>query len=99
MRTCVLRLFLGVTTSTTIFSRVSCSDQRTIQLNQVDLMDEGTDCLGVLTNRLLPLKQGYVAVVNRGEKANREGMSVTGAAALERAFFAQHPKYRLHMHR
>lgn len=66
---------------------------------QVDLMDEGTDCLGVLTNRLLPLKQGYVAVVNRGERANREGVSVIGAAARERAFFAQHPKYRLHMHR
>jgi dynamin 1-like protein len=62
-------------------------------------MDDGTDCLGVLTNRLLPLKQGYVAVVNRGEKANQEGMSVQGAAARERAFFVQHPKYRLHMHR
>ena len=41
---------------------------------KVDLMDEGTDCVSILSNRLLPLKLGYVAVVNRGEKANQAGV-------------------------
>jgi hypothetical protein len=39
-------------------------------------MDEGTDCAHLLSNRLLPLKLGYVAVVNRGELANQRGDSV-----------------------
>lgn len=31
----------------------------------MDLMDEGTDAREILENKLLPLRRGYVAVVNR----------------------------------
>ena len=31
-------------------------------------MDEGTDAWDVLENRLLPLRRGYVGVVNRSQK-------------------------------
>jgi hypothetical protein len=34
-------------------------------LTKLDLMDEGTHALDILTNKLLPLKHGYVGVVNR----------------------------------
>ena len=34
-------------------------------LTKLDLMDDGTDARDILENRLLPLRRGYVAVVNR----------------------------------
>ena len=34
-------------------------------LTKLDLMDEGTDAREVLENKLLPLRRGYVGVVNR----------------------------------
>ena len=37
-------------------------------LTKLDLMDEGTDARDVLENKLLPLKRGYVGVVNRSQK-------------------------------
>ena len=34
-------------------------------LTKLDLMDEGTDAREILENKLLPLRRGYVGVVNR----------------------------------
>ncbi|KAG8405063.1 vacuolar protein sorting-associated protein 1 [Metarhizium acridum] len=43
--------------------------QRTIGvLTKVDLMDEGTDVIDILSNRVIPLRLGYVPVVNRGQR-------------------------------
>jgi vacuolar protein sorting-associated protein 1 len=40
--------------------------QRTIGvLTKVDLMDEGTDVIDILAGRIIPLRMGYVPVVNR----------------------------------
>ena len=62
--------------------------QRTIGvLTKVDLMDGGTDCAALLGNTVLPLRLGYVAVVNRGQRASEQGVDVEAGAAAERAFF------------
>uniref|UniRef100_A0A8D2PGL6 dynamin GTPase n=1 Tax=Zosterops lateralis melanops TaxID=1220523 RepID=A0A8D2PGL6_ZOSLA len=50
-------------------------------ITKLDLMDEGTDARDVLENKLLPLRRGYIGVVNR----SRKDMS---------PFFLSHPAYR-----
>lgn len=43
--------------------------ERTIGvLTKVDIMDAGTDCMDILQNKVVPLRRGYVAVVNRSQK-------------------------------
>jgi Dynamin central region len=45
------------------------SGSRTVGvLTKLDLMDPGTDCADILLNQIIPLRRGYVAVVNRGQK-------------------------------
>ncbi len=68
--------------------------QRTIGvLTKVDLMDKGTDVIDILAGRVIPLKLGYVAVVNRGQKDIEGKKSITAALDAERAFFETHPAY------
>lgn len=35
---------------------------------KLDLMDKGTDAKEIMENMLLPLRRGYVGVVNRSQK-------------------------------
>ena len=37
-------------------------------ITKLDLMDRGTDAYGILTNKLIPLRLGYVGVINRGQR-------------------------------
>ena len=37
-------------------------------ITKLDLMDEGTDAREILENKLVPLRRGYVGVVNRSQK-------------------------------
>lgn len=68
--------------------------QRTIGvLTKVDLMDRGTDVIDILAGRIIPLRLGYVAVVNRGQKDIEGRKSITAALDAERRFFEGHPAY------
>ena len=40
-------------------------------ITKLDLMDEGTDAREVLENKTLPLRRGYVGVVNRSQKVRQ----------------------------
>lgn len=42
-------------------------------ITKLDLMDDGTDARDVLENKLLPLRRGYVGVVNRSQKVRNGG--------------------------
>eukprot|EP00069_Balaena_mysticetus_P002478 bmy_04083T0 len=69
--------------------------QRTIGvITKLDLMDEGTDARDVLENKLLPLRRGYIGVVNRSQKDIDGKKDITAALAAERKFFLSHPSYR-----
>jgi len=57
-------------------------------------MDEGTDAREILENKLLPLRRGYVAVVNRSQKDIDGRKDIKVAVAAERKFFLSHPAYR-----
>ncbi|ROV93099.1 hypothetical protein VSDG_07311 [Cytospora chrysosperma] len=69
--------------------------QRTIGvLTKVDLMDEGTDVVDILAGRIIPLRMGYVPVVNRGQRDIDNKKPIQAALEGERAFFENHKAYR-----
>lgn len=63
-------------------------------ITKLDLMDEGTDARNILENKLLPLRRGYVGVVNRSQKDIDGNKDIKAAMAAERRFFLSHPSYR-----
>ena len=63
-------------------------------LTKLDLMDDGTDARDILENKLLPLRRGYVGVVNRSQKDIEGRKDIKVALDGERKFFLSHPAYR-----
>lgn len=69
--------------------------QRTIGvLTKVDLMDEGTDVVDILAGRIVPLRLGYVPVVNRGQRDIENKKAISVALDNERNYFENHRAYR-----
>ncbi|CCX31037.1 Similar to Vacuolar protein sorting-associated protein 1; acc. no. Q9URZ5 [Pyronema omphalodes CBS 100304] len=69
--------------------------QRTIGvLTKIDLMDEGTDVVDILAGRIIPLRLGYVPVVNRGQRDIDNRKAISAALDHEKAFFENHRAYR-----
>jgi dynamin 1-like protein len=68
--------------------------ERTIGvLTKLDLMDPGTDASEILHNRIVPLRRGYVAVVNRGQRDIDADLSIRVGLRNEERFFRTHPVY------
>uniref|UniRef100_A0A8C4I7R1 Interferon-induced GTP-binding protein Mx n=1 Tax=Dicentrarchus labrax TaxID=13489 RepID=A0A8C4I7R1_DICLA len=63
-------------------------------ITKLDLMDEGTDARDILENKLLPLRRGYIGVVNRSQKDIDGKKDINAALQAERKFFLSHPSYR-----
>ncbi|WFD06087.1 dynamin GTPase [Malassezia vespertilionis] len=63
-------------------------------LTKVDLMDVGTDVVDILAGRVIPLRLGYVPVVNRGQRDIDNKKHVSAALEAERSFFENHSSYR-----
>ncbi|KRZ10417.1 Dynamin [Trichinella zimbabwensis] len=97
-------LILAVTSANTdlatsdalkLAKEVDPAGQRTIGvITKLDLMDEGTDAREILENRLLPLRRGYIGVVNRSQKDIDGRKDIRAALEAERRFFLSHPSYR-----
>ncbi|RMJ23250.1 vacuolar sorting protein [Aspergillus sp. HF37] len=69
--------------------------QRTIGvLSKVDLMEEGTDVVDILAGRIIPLRLGYVPVVNRGQRDIENKRPIAYALESEKNFFEGHKAYR-----
>ncbi|KAH8100213.1 Dynamin central region-domain-containing protein [Cristinia sonorae] len=69
--------------------------QRTIGvLTKVDLMDQGTDVVDILAGRIIPLRLGYVPVVNRGQRDIDSNKAISAALEHERQFFENHASYK-----
>lgn len=69
--------------------------QRTIGvLTKVDLMDEGTDVVDILAGRIIPLRLGYVPVVNRGQRDIENKKAISFALEQEKNFFEGQKAYR-----
>jgi replication fork clamp-binding protein CrfC len=63
-------------------------------LTKIDLMDQGTDVVDILAGRVIPLRLGYVPVVNRGQRDIESNKAITAALENERQFFENHPAYK-----
>lgn len=57
-------------------------------------MDKGTNALSMLRNEVLPLRLGYIAVVNRSQQDIQQRTSVTQARENEGEFFRSHLQYK-----
>ncbi|EKM56001.1 uncharacterized protein PHACADRAFT_257004 [Phanerochaete carnosa HHB-10118-sp] len=69
--------------------------QRTIGvLTKIDLMDQGTDVVDILAGRVIPLRLGYVPVVNRGQRDIDHNKPIQVALQYEREFFENHVAYK-----
>jgi len=56
--------------------------------------DKGTDVVDILAGRIIPLRLGYVPVVNRGQRDIEINKSISIALDAERDFFENHPSYK-----
>ncbi|XP_077391666.1 dynamin 3a isoform X2 [Festucalex cinctus] len=63
-------------------------------ITMLDLMDKGTDAREILENRLLPLRRGYIGLVNRSQKDIDGKKDIKTALQAEKKFFLSHPAYR-----
>jgi replication fork clamp-binding protein CrfC len=62
-------------------------------LTKIDLMDAGTDVVDILAGRIIPLRHGYIPVVNRGQRDIDTRKSIQRALDDERRYFETHPTY------
>lgn len=68
-------------------------------LTKLDLMDNGTHALDILTGRVYPLKLGFIGVVNRSQQDINGNVSMLAARKSEEEFFRSHVAYRNIAHR
>eukprot|EP00750_Incisomonas_marina_P009629 INCI16060.2.p1 GENE.INCI16060.2~~INCI16060.2.p1 ORF type:complete len:760 (+),score=150.27 INCI16060.2:426-2705(+) len=62
-------------------------------ITKLDQLGEGSDALDVLTGKVIPLRKGYIGVVNRSQQDILTHKSMQYAREKERAFFASVPAY------
>lgn len=67
-------------------------------LTKVDLMDQGTDVIDILAGRVIPLRYGYIPVINRGQKDIEKKKTIREALQDEKKFFENHPSYSSKAH-
>ena len=63
-------------------------------LTKLDIMDKGTDASAMLRNQIVPLRLGYIGMVNRSQMDINLKRSIRDAGAAEAAFFESHPEYQ-----
>ncbi|XBW35651.1 hypothetical protein QEN19_001224 [Hanseniaspora menglaensis] len=63
-------------------------------ITKLDLMDDGTNALDILTGNVYPLKLGFVGVVNRSQQDVNTNKSVKESLEKEKKFFMQHSAYK-----
>ncbi|KAK4491037.1 hypothetical protein RD792_001758 [Penstemon davidsonii] len=62
-------------------------------ITKLDIMDKGTDACKFLLGKVVPLRLGYVGVVNRSQEDIHKNRSIAEAFAYEEQFFEDHPIY------
>ncbi|XP_013628637.1 PREDICTED: dynamin-related protein 3A-like isoform X1 [Brassica oleracea var. oleracea] len=62
-------------------------------ITKLDIMDKGTDASNLLLGKIVPLRLGYVGVVNRCQEDIMLNRSVKEALSAEEKFFRSRPAY------
>ena len=52
-------------------------------LTKIDIMDQGTDCCDILNNQVVPLRRGYIAVINRSQKDNQDNLPIRKVSIID----------------
>ncbi|KAL6269835.1 hypothetical protein ACE6H2_026746 [Prunus campanulata] len=62
-------------------------------ITKLDIMDRGTDARNLLLGKVIPLRLGYIGVVNRSQEDITMNRSIKDALAAEEKFFRSRPVY------
>ncbi|GKV03128.1 hypothetical protein SLEP1_g15489 [Rubroshorea leprosula] len=62
-------------------------------ITKLDIMDRGTNACNFLLGKVVPLRLGYVGVVNRSQEDINKERGIQEALAYEEQFFRDHPVY------
>ncbi|KAF1882138.1 hypothetical protein Lal_00038782 [Lupinus albus] len=62
-------------------------------ITKLDIMDRGTDARNLLQGKVIPLRLGYVGVVNRSQEDIQMNRSIKDALVSEEKFFRSRPVY------
>ncbi|XP_051144270.1 dynamin-related protein 3A-like isoform X2 [Andrographis paniculata] len=62
-------------------------------ITKLDIMDRGTDARNFLLGKVIPLRLGYIGVVNRSQEDIQTNRSIKDALAAEEKFFRSRPVY------
>ncbi|CAK9141670.1 unnamed protein product [Ilex paraguariensis] len=62
-------------------------------ITKLDIMDRGTDARNFLLGKVIPLRLGYVGVVNRSQEDIMKNRSIKDALVAEEEFFRSRPVY------
>ncbi|XP_024362051.1 dynamin-related protein 3A isoform X2 [Physcomitrium patens] len=62
-------------------------------ISKLDIMDRGTDARSLLLGNVIPLRLGYVGVVNRSQEDISRNRSIRDALTNEENFFRSRPVY------
>ncbi|KAL9174441.1 hypothetical protein ABFS82_02G053000 [Erythranthe guttata] len=62
-------------------------------ITKLDIMDRGTDARNFLLGKVIPLRLGYVGVVNRSQEDIQMNRSIKDALTAEEKFFRSRPVY------
>ncbi|XVF67295.1 hypothetical protein PTKIN_Ptkin10aG0109600 [Pterospermum kingtungense] len=62
-------------------------------ITKLDIMDRGTDARNLLLGKVIPLRLGYIGVVNRSQEDILLNRSIKDALAAEEKFFRSRPVY------
>uniref|UniRef100_A0A803NGB5 Dynamin-related protein 3A n=1 Tax=Cannabis sativa TaxID=3483 RepID=A0A803NGB5_CANSA len=62
-------------------------------ITKLDIMDRGTDARNFLLGKVVPLRLGYIGVINRSQEDINKNRSIADALSREEKFFRDHPVY------
>lgn len=62
-------------------------------ITKLDIMDRGTDARNLLLGKVIPLRLGYIGVVNRSQEDIMLNRSIKDALVAEEKFFRSRPVY------
>ena len=60
-------------------------------ISKLDLMDRGTDAKDIFAGKVIPLKKGYVGVVNRSQEDINFNKTIKDAIDQEKEWFSNSP--------
>lgn len=62
-------------------------------MTKLDIMDKGTNAVALLKNEVVPLRLGYIGIVNRSQMDINNKIDMKVARQNEQRFFEDHTEY------